>query len=174
MKLRQRLKTGDIVKIGFIGDDDKASGSGFIFCGQIDGAARAYISKKSTEERKRLKAELKRCESLVAKYPKYKDDIIFYKTKLEGWSPYLDREVVKDYRSLINPEVSIILCEGDERGRFWLISEFYRSQCGKADLKAFKVTRKQQDIYCKKYKMPCLEAIESGKCKQGGKDEVRE
>ena len=127
MKLRQRLKTGDIVKIGFIGDDDKASGSGFIFCGQIDGAARAYISKKSTEERKRLKAELKRCESLSKTKPKYVED-----------------------------------------------AEFYRSQCGKADFKAFKVTRKQQDIYCKKYKMPCLEAIESGKCKQGGKDEVRD
>ena len=174
MKLRQRLKQGDILRIGFVGDRDRSSGSGFIFCGRVDSKTKAYISKKSAEERKRLKAEFKRCEALAKTKKKYVEEKEYYRARLEAWVPWLDREILQDYPSLMNSEVSIVLCEGDERGRFWLISEFYRSQCGKADYKAFKVSKRQEDIYCKKYNMPCLEAIEMGKCKDGGSDERRD
>lgn len=175
MTLRHRIKNGDLVKIGFLREDDR-SGGGYIFCGKIDKKARAYISEKSTEERKRLKAEYKRYSQMAKTTGKeiYIEDAEYYKAKLDAWVPYLDREIIQDYPSLLNSEISIILCEGDEHGKFWLISEFYRTQCGNANYKQFKVTKRQQDIYCKKYDMPCLEAIATGKCEDGGKDEVRE
>lgn len=130
MTLRERLKTGDLVKIGFKGgkeDEDNADGSKFIFCGTIDKKAINFIEKSSKLEKARLNSERERCARLAKKAinnPAWARKACRFDELYRNWIDYMDREIVEEYESLLNDDVKIILCNGTERGRYWLISEF--------------------------------------------------
>lgn len=128
MTLRERLKTGDLVKIGFKSPkDEKADGSKFIFCGMINGAAFEYIENASRREYDRLRLERIRAAQMASKARSvgaWERKARKYGELLDNWTAYLDREIVEEYKSMLNDDVSIILCNGTERGAYWLISEF--------------------------------------------------
>ena len=127
MTLRERLKTGDLVKIGFRNDDAKADGSKFIFCGTINDEALKYIDLLSDREHERIRLERIKAAQAADKaktVAAWERKAQKYADMLENWVTYLDREIVDEYKSVLNDDVSIILCNGTERGAFWLISEF--------------------------------------------------
>lgn len=124
MTLRERLKTGDLVKIGFRNDDAKADGSKFIFCGTISEKAFDYIEMNSRREYDRLRMERIKAAQRAEKSTTWEHKARKYEEMLKNWVTYLDREIIDEYKSALNDDVSIIICNGTERGAFWLISEF--------------------------------------------------
>ena len=150
MQLKERLKNGEVVKIGFRkaekGEGGHSSGCGFIFCGTVNRKAKDYIKRKSEQEKKRLEKRLRfvtaaleaelhrrpfipaedekekrKNEKAIKRYEKEKPELT---EKIKNWIPFMDREVVEEYMSLLNPENTVILCDGDEYGKFWTIKEF--------------------------------------------------
>lgn len=128
--LRNRLKMGEVVKIGFKSakEDNKDEGSKFIFCGKVSKKALQFIEYRSTIELVRLKNARSKALKMSAQGKKsddnWKERAEKLDHKIKTWVDYLDREVKEDYKSVLNDDVSIILCDGTERGSYWLISEF--------------------------------------------------
>lgn len=47
--------------------------------------------------------------------------------KIEEWVPFLDREVVEQYKSIVDRNVDIIIFEGDEEGAYWDEEEYVKA-----------------------------------------------
>ena len=121
MKLGERLKDDEVVKIGFV------KGNGFIFCGKMCERAREFIERKSQDEHKKLVQKQKIIRAQKCIYPNNKDlfaEFVEICKKLENWTPYMEREVIDDYKSVLNRNNHIIMCDGDEAGKFWMIKDF--------------------------------------------------
>jgi hypothetical protein len=128
MKLRDRIHEGDVVKIGFRSrQKDKNGGSGFIFCGKICDRAIEYLNRKSNQKRRENENRLKIAKANHVRFPnneEWQAEYEYYKEAVKNWTPFLDREVIEEMPSYLNPDVSVIICDGEEKGKFWLISEF--------------------------------------------------
>ena len=121
MKLKDRLKDGEVVKIGFV------NGSGFIFCGKMCERAREFIERKSQDEHKNLIQKQKIIRAQKCIYPNNTElfaDFVEVCKRLESWIPFMDRKVIEEFHSVLNPNNRIIMLEGDEKGKFWKIDEF--------------------------------------------------
>lgn len=47
--------------------------------------------------------------------------------KIDGWIPFLDREVVEEYKSIVDRDVDIIIFMGDEEGAYWDEEEYVKA-----------------------------------------------
>lgn len=47
--------------------------------------------------------------------------------KIEEWVPFLDREVVEQYKSIVDRNVDIIIFSGDEEGAYWDEEEYVKA-----------------------------------------------
>lgn len=126
MTLNQALKKykGKTVKIGL--------GSGFVYCGVVDDFCKEYLVKASKREYKNLQRRIRMEEKNIAFFNKTNnitmlEECIEYLKKLQDrmgrWTSFLNREVLEEYESVLNPDVTIILAQGEEGGKFWLTSE---------------------------------------------------
>lgn len=94
---------------------------------KICNAKKKFIKDNPYADRKQIKTFLNKLEeNKKIDLQKSQDRVLNLSSIIKNWIPFINREVLEVYNSIVDKETIIIHCEGQEFGAFWDKEEYQK------------------------------------------------